>query len=191
MTKNVPDNASGWQITDISAYAKTQSFRKERAFYFNIYVKQSDGFHLSCYDMKRLFALDCGMDQKTNNFPFTDNILPALTLYKSGDYNPFKLPLDKRSANPLLAPKVQAAKCKRVSKIVHLQNYVPKGDKVIEPLTVDQGQCVIRRSKASPTTYNAKSLCTPLETRDQSVVVEREKEQQAIVKLKNFIVYRC
>ena len=103
MTKNVSDSASGWQITDVSTYARTRSFRRRRAFHFNIYVKKSDGSHLTCQEMKTVFALDCAVAQVMNNFPFTDNILPALAVYNSGEFifDPFKF-LGKRSIKPKL-----------------------------------------------------------------------------------------
>ena len=198
MTKNVSSDASGWQIADISTYAKTKPFRKTHAFYLNIYVKRSDdGSHLTCQEMKSVFALDCAVAQEMNNFPFTEDILPALAVYKSGEFDlSFFLGKrsieSKRSINPLLGASVRVAGCKRVTNIVHLQDYVLEGYKVIQPLTVDQGRCISTRRIKGSSTIHAPSLCKPKETIGQWVVVKKLADGSlSIVKLKRFIAYKC
>ena len=186
MTKNVSSDASGWQITDISTYVKTKTFRKTLlspiTFYLNIYVKRSDnGSHLTCQEMKSVFALDCAVAQ---------DILPTLAvyMYTSGE-RAGKLLLRKRSINPLLRPSIRVAGCKRVTNIVHLQDYVQEGYKVIQPLTVDQGRCISTHRLKGSSTIHAPSLCKPKETRGQWVVVKKLADGSlSNVKLKRFII---
>lgn len=195
--KNFSSASSGWQVTDVSEYAKTLG-KGTLVVKLSIFVERDDGEELTCPEIKRILALDCSVQQQVNNFPSTENILPGFILYLNTDvssiFDRFQSRFGRNIAMKQESNKhtVKGANnCHLVSLPIKIQNYFNE-HKVLHPQTADIGACIPQFTKSGRNRRTSRSKCTPKEFKDLHVVVQREDEPHSSIKvLRQAIITKC